>query len=149
MNTESSLSGHWTDDQLISHLYTVGLGDGHLESCLECRNRFTAMQVRRKAIESCEVADVSLEFLAAQRRAVYSRLSQPVRLWSSSQIRGWASAVATLLVIVSGLFVYENSHRRQIANEQLSDAQLALEVSQSVQDDEPQSTAPLQALFDE
>ena len=150
MSIEPTMSGHWTDDQLISHLYGVGLETGHLDNCPDCQNRFAAMQLRRKSMESSEVADeISSDFLAAQRRAVYARLSEPVRLWSTWQVRRWASGVATVLVIVSGLLVYENSHRRQLANDQVSDAQLALEVSESVQNDEPTSTAPLQALFDE
>ncbi len=151
MNVKSSMSGHWTDDQLISHLYGNGLENRHLDSCPECQNRLAAMQSRRTAIESSEVAEdqVPVEFLAAQRRAVYARISEPVRLWPVWQVRRWASVMATILMIVSGLFLYENNHRRQIAEDQVSDAQLALEVSQSVQNEEPQPTAPLQGLFDE
>ena len=151
MNAESSTSGHWIDDQLIAHLYSGCSGDGHLDNCLKCRGRLTAMQLRRKSIESGEnfAEEVPVEFFAAQRRAIYARLSEPVRLWPAWPVRRWASAGATILVIVSGLFVYENSHRRHVPEDQVSDAQLALEVSESVQNEEPQPTAPLQGLFDE
>ncbi len=31
MNIESNLSGHWTDEQLIEHLYGIGPAGKHIE----------------------------------------------------------------------------------------------------------------------
>jgi hypothetical protein len=44
---------------------------------------------------------------------------------------------------------YEQKHQRDLANDRVSDAQLAQDVSRMAQDSEPQPTAPLQALFEE
>ena len=64
-------------------------------------------------------------------------------------MRRWASAAATLLVLGGGLMVYEEHHEQAVMNDKISDAQLAAQVSSMALDSEPQSTAPLQALFEE
>ena len=54
MNIESKLSGHWTDDQLIAHLYGVGPDDGHLHDCRDCQSRLSVIEGRQKALRSSE-----------------------------------------------------------------------------------------------
>ena len=71
-------SAHWTDEQLIDHLYGVGPADGHLDQCELCRDRLTALEVRRQQVSMAE--PVSDDFLAAQRRAIYARLSEAASL---------------------------------------------------------------------
>ena len=151
----SKVIGHWTDDQLIAHLYGVGPEDGHLRACSRCQERLSAMEGERAAIERSTPgrAEVNSAFLAAQRREIYARMTQPERWWSGTSLQRWASAAATLLVLGGGLVVYEQ-HQGQGAlnnkvNDKISDAQLAAQVSSMTQESEPSSTAPLQALFQE
>ena len=144
---ESKVSGHWTDDELLAHLYGVGPKDGHLRECSACQMRLSAMEDHREGLERTQY--VSSEFLAAQRRQIYTKIARPVRWWSGVNLRRLASTAATLLVLGGGLMVYEEHHEQQLNKESVSDAQLAAEVSSMTQDSEPTSTAPLQALFDE
>ncbi len=150
MHIESKLSGHWTDDQLIAHLYSVGPGDGHMNVCGECQARLKAMQQRRTAIDRHTSADedVTFEFLAAQRRSIYAKAAAPVRWWSMLPARRWVPVVAMTTLLAGSVFLYE-ANQHHYTNEQLTDAQLAQQVSQMAADPEPQPTAPLQALFEE
>lgn len=148
---QSKVSGHWTDDQLVAHLYGVGPGNEHLEECDVCRNRLAAMRGQRQTLEEAWPSgwDAGAEFLAAQRRRIYIRIAQPSHWWAGNQLRRWVSAAATLLVLGGGLVLYEEHRGQTVVNDQISDAQLAEQVSSMAQDAEPQPTAPLEALFQE
>jgi hypothetical protein len=143
MRIESTQSGHWTDDQLIDHLYGLGPNDGHLSNCGECSTRLQTMQARRRQVSADEV--VSDSFLAAQRRSIYARLSKPQRWWHEFSMMKVAAAAAMVLVLGGTAAVYEN-HQRELA-ESRADAQLAQDVSQMSFESEPQATAPLKGLF--
>lgn len=147
---ESEMPGHWTDDELIAHLYGVGPEGDHLRECRACQARLSAMQSHRETVERIpsKQADVSSEFLAAQRRQIYAKIAEPVRWWSGTHMRRLTSAAATLLVLGGGLMVFEEHHEQQLMNDRVTDAQLAEQVSNMAQDSEPVSTAPLQALFE-
>jgi anti-sigma factor RsiW len=145
---ESKLSGHWTNEQLIEHLYGVA-ADQHLDACPDCQARLSSMQARRQAVETnSSEDDASFEVLAAQRRRIYARLSEPRPFWSDARLRRWASAAAMIAVLGGGFLVYED-HKQQVMDNKISDAQLAQEVSSMAQESEPQPTAPLQVLFEE
>jgi hypothetical protein len=151
MNIASKVSGHWTDEQLVEHIYGVGPQDGHLESCLECQGRLAAFRQHRQAVERSAGGDgVTFDFLAAQRRNIYARLTAPTLWWSRLGMRRWATAAAAAVALTGGIVVYENSQQQSLeAHNNISDAQLAQEISQIASDSEPQPIAPLQALFEE
>lgn len=151
MNIESKVSGHWTDEQLIAHLYGVGPNDGHVEECRDCQVRLIAMQSQRQAAERASSSeDVSFEFLAAQRRRIYEKITVPTPgWWPAMQVRRWVAGTAGLLVVAGGLLLIENRGRPPVASNNISDAQLAQDVSRMAEDPEPPATAPLQALFEE
>jgi hypothetical protein len=151
MNIESKLSGHWTDEQLIGHIYGIGPADGHLEQCSKCKERLSAMQRRRQIVEtaSSDLYEKDIHFWAAQRRNVYERLSRPEPWWSQGTIRRWASAAATILVLAGGVFFYQENQKKHWTENQISDVQLAQEVSSMSQDSGSPATAPLEALFEE
>ncbi len=142
------MSVHLSDEQLIAHLYGVEPEDTHLESCEECHARLFQMQANRATAEAGLEEAVGFDFLAAQRRKIYARLSDRSGWWSGAHVRRWASAGATVLVLGGGLLLYEE-RRQQATENRVSDAQLAQQVSSMAQDFEPQPTAPLQALFEE
>jgi hypothetical protein len=149
MKTLSKVSGHWTDEQLIASLYDVGPENGHLSECADCRQRLSLLKANRQALqrEAASIDEVDFAFLAAQRRRIYARLEEPVRLWWRLPVRRWVSAAATVVALGSGLVVFEQ-YRQELAQNKISDAQLALEVSRMSQDLEAQPVAPLQGLFE-
>ncbi len=150
MSIKSKLSGHWTDEQLIAHLYGVGPDDNHIKECRGCQTRLSAMEANRRTMDRNEVSEeAGFDFLAAQRRRIYARLTEPTHWWSNFEVKRWLSATAALLVAGGGLFLYQQNHAQQLMDNKVSDVQLAQEVSRMVQDSEPQPTAPLQGLFDE
>jgi predicted anti-sigma-YlaC factor YlaD len=151
MNIESNLSGHWTDEQLIEHLYGIGPEDEHLESCIYCRDRLSSLMAARRANESeAPAADqIPFDLLAAQRRTVYARIEREQHGNFALRMRRWAAAGAMVALLGGGTFLYQQRQRTQEAQSKVTDAQLAQEVSQMAQDSEPASTAPLQGLFDE
>lgn len=150
MSIESKLSGHWTDEQLVEHLYGVGPGDGHLDACAACRAKLTDMQACRGVAELNPLADesVSQDFLMAQRRAIYARISAPARWYAGVAFKRWASAAAMLLVLGGSVFVYQERQRPAADTDRLTDVELARDVSRMSQDSEGLPTAPLQALFE-
>lgn len=148
MNIVSAQSAHWTDEQLMDHLYGVGPAGSHLPECRQCQSRLSAMALRRQHVSVDE--PVGEELLAAQRRAIYARLSQPHRWWHDLRLSSLFSlrhvaAAAMVIVLGSSAAVYEK-HRKDLA-EFRADAQLATEVSQMSFESEPPATAPLQGLF--
>lgn len=149
MSMKSMPSGHWTDDQLIEYIYGVGPDDAHLGVCGDCRARLSKMEALRGALNVAVDKEVSHEFLAAQRRSIYARITQPIYWWQHFRLRRWASALATGGLLAAGLVYYENLPRQNELRDQISDAQLAQEVSSMAQDPEPTPTAPLQGLFEE
>jgi hypothetical protein len=143
MRIESAKSEHWTDDQLIDHLYGVGPADGHFEQCADCRARFAAIEARRRQPVVEESVDDS--FLATQRRAIYARLGKPRRWWHAFTIQRLAAAAAMFIVLAGSATLYQ-SHRREL-DESRADAQLAQDVSRMSFESEPLATAPLKGLF--
>jgi hypothetical protein len=153
MNIESNLSGHWTDEQMIQYLYGIGPEEHHIEACACCRDRLADMVAARRIVDS-EASwqeQVPFDVLAAQRRSIYSQIAQSPSWRLNLPVRRWAAGAAMVLLLGSGVAMYEHSQQHQIAQNQskLSDAQLAQEVSQVAQNSEPSPTAPLEGLFDE
>jgi hypothetical protein len=134
---------------LIASLYGIGPNNSHLDECAPCRERLSALSANRQALEreAGNDSEVSFAFLAAQRREIYAGLLEPARLWQRFSVRRWASAAITVLVLGSGFAVFEQ-HQRESAKNQISDVQLAQEMSSVSQDLEAQPVAPLQGLFD-
>ncbi len=148
---------HWTDDQLIAHLYGVGPDNQqHLNVCGDCKTRLSRMQSVR---QNWTAEEVSPDLLAAQRRSIYGRLTKSETWFAETWFaetwfaalhwRRWASAGAVSLLLGAGVVWYQEHETQQIYDDTLSDAQLAQDVSTMAQNTEAQPTAPLQALFEE
>jgi hypothetical protein len=141
---------HWTDEQIIASLYGVGPENGHLERCENCSLRRSSFVANSRAADAARLGDegVSFEFLAAQRQAIYEKLETPSVWKSVLGWRRWAPVALTLCLLAAGAAVYDGRHMHHVARTQLSDAQLALEVSRMSQDWEAQPAAPLEGLFE-
>jgi hypothetical protein len=151
MSIESKLSGHWTDEEMIGYLYGVGPENGHLEHCADCQVRLSAMQTQRQTLESATADNdsVSFDFLAAQRRAIYQRLEQPVRWWSVAYVRRLAAGLAAAVVLSGSAYMYQQNRSMEMARERAEDAKLLQEVTaMASMDSGAQSTEPLQGLFE-
>ncbi len=137
---------HWTDEQLLAHLYGVGPEDGHPNDCSACGQRITEMLANRQSIEALRGTheDVTFELLARQRRAIYAGLGRKRSVFAMGR---WASALAMVAFVAGAIIVIEE--RQQADNRQISDAQLVEEVSQMAQDPTPTAVAPIEGLFQE
>ncbi len=118
MRPGSSLTDvHWTDEQIIASLYDVGPENGHLDRCPDCNRRRSILVANRRASEMVRAVDegVSFEFLAAQRRAVYEKLTAPSVWKSMLGWRRWAPITLTLALLAGGAAIYEERHMQQLA----------------------------------
>jgi anti-sigma factor RsiW len=134
---------HWSDDELIGHLYGVGPEDGHLEQCQECAQRWQVLVgVRQQALKAPPMSE---ELLAGQRQAIYGRLA------ASSPKRGWLpfapAAIAAAAVILLAVVLY-----RPVPTPApglgIPDAELYADVYSIVQSNEPLAVEPMHALFE-
>jgi hypothetical protein len=149
------LSHHLSDDELLDRIY--GLGENglpHLRECEECSSRFQALERRRAEIATASSTAneaVSNEVLAAQRRAIYSRLGQA----PAARLHWAPAALAVAFLLVTGVFLarphLENRPVRSpdaASGVELRDEQLFSDLYSMEQSDEPRATAPLHALFE-
>jgi hypothetical protein len=149
------MTPHCTDDELIDYLYGIGFEREHADSCPECQQRLSAMRAQRAAIEAVHSDAPGFDFMAAQRRAIYARLSRPERWWSAMHWSRWAPATLAVVVLGGGVAIYQESQspashlQQQAMHSKVSDAQLAAEVSSMADESDPQPAAPLEAFFQE
>ena len=129
---------HWTDDDLLDHLYGLKQDDAHLAECSSCSERAGKLAMdHAKATQSPELPR---EFLAEQRRNIHRRLGEPVH---SSRRFVWATSLAILFVLMIGLTFLRTKH------ETYSDDQFYSDVSAIVQNPAPQAVQPIESLIDE
>jgi hypothetical protein len=86
--------------------------------------------------------DVSPEFLAAQRRAIYRRLGEPRHRFSLR----WAFSLAMVVLVLAGGLTFERRHSSAAS---ISDEQLFSDLSAMEQRTEPQAIQPIHSLFEE
>jgi predicted anti-sigma-YlaC factor YlaD len=133
------MSQHWTEEQLLEHLYGLRNADEHLTSCPECSSRFAQMSTSRKgATEPPEIPD---DFLAAQRRRIHERIGSPLRSWRPLR---WAVPLMAVFAIVFGLTIYHS-----MPTPQSHDDQFFSEISTMAQTPTPKAVQPIEALVDE
>lgn len=142
-------STHLNDQELLDRLYGLAEQGDHLASCSDCSTRWEEMRARKA--ELAAAPEVSTDFLAAQRRAIYARLGERPR----SNYR-WVSAVAAAGLIVGVLFVNrpvaplpDTKTQIHYAPSDAADAQLFAEVYSMRDSTESRAAAPIRALFEE
>jgi predicted anti-sigma-YlaC factor YlaD len=130
-------ASHWTEDDLLNRLYGLpNAGEDHLAACPECRARLEELRVRRQAMT--QPPDVPHDFLAAQRRAIYSRLEH-----SRNPLLKWGPAFAATVVLATGFLAY-----RHEPTPVKSDEAVIAEIYSMEQSAEPAVAQPIQALFE-
>jgi len=142
------MKGHLNHDELLECLYGIGRREAyaHLLECKECAGRYAACERRRS--EAVAPVEVSSDFLAAQRRAIYAQLQEPPR----SQAK-WAPALAAGLLLALGLFlgwpsVNPPERPAPAVKAEISDEQLFSDVYSIEESIEPRAAAPIQRLFE-
>jgi predicted anti-sigma-YlaC factor YlaD len=131
---------HWTEIDFEHALYGLKDRDQHVEQCAECRGQLERLFEQRRA--ATVEPDVSREFLEAQRRSIYQRLSEPRRHWAWR----WALSAAALLALALGLTLERS---RPPVQPTISDEQLFSDLSRIQQSAEPKAIQPLHSLFEE
>jgi hypothetical protein len=144
---------HLNDDELIGLLYGLGEGEGHLEQCSECGERWNAMRraLGMARIESAKTMEISGRRLAAQRLQILERLERP----TGSSAWRWVPVAAAASLLAAGLFFKQSSSVPQQAPSAATavnaeaDAELFTDVYSMERDIEPKAAAPIRALFEE
>jgi hypothetical protein len=132
---------HWTEIDFQNWLYGIKDEDQHLVACADCSAEKERLRVERRQLTA--EPEVSADFLAAQRRTIYSRLEEsPARNWAAWQ---WVLSTAMLLAIVVGLTI-PRWHKTAPA---ISDDQLFRDLSAMEQSAEPKAIAPMHDLFEQ
>lgn len=146
------MSEHLTRDELIQRLYGMDTGASHLEGCPECGARYQALEARRAELTAPE--EIPADVLAAQRRAIYSRMGE-----KPNGFHAWVPALATAALLALGLYVYQpvaHPHQKIAARKviavpkvDMGDAQLFSEAVSMELTAEPRAVAPMHGLFEE
>jgi hypothetical protein len=138
---------HWTNDELLDHLYGLGPEDGHEKECAECQQRIVAMQSRRAG--RADEPWVPEEFLRTQRESITRQLAVvegPKRVW-------WrAPAWAALMVAVAVALSWPQPDGQNLSarnNAAVQDSGMYLEIYQTISSEEPRALAPMHSLFEE
>ena len=127
---------HWTEDELLEHMYGLKDADAHFTSCAACRER--ALEVSAARQTAVQAPDVSDEFLAAQRRRIYERLRSPLHRWHP--LRWAVSAVATLALLLALTFYRDKPAAPS------RDDQFFAELSSLAQTPAPRAVQPIESL---
>lgn len=132
---------HWSERDFKQWLYGLKEEDSHLHDCSQCRAELDRLRLTRQRVVA--PPEVSNEFLDAQRRTIYNRLTHAARNFAPLR---WALSVAMLLVLVAGLTLprFRNSPVTLTNDEQLFSDLAAIE-----QTDEPKAIQPLHKLFED
>jgi hypothetical protein len=142
---------HLSDDVLLDALYGLTEIGSAVRECPSCAARWTEMNQQRARL--AQAVDVSSDFLAAQRREIYERLSRPEPR-TAFLVPRWAAVLSVVCVIAIGLFWFrapKAGGRAELGTE-VSDTQLFADVSEvySLEESfEPAAAAPIRALFEE
>lgn len=146
MRNEMNRARHWSDDELLLHLYGVGPEEGHAAQCPECVERLERMRLHRQGAPE---EQVSPYFLTRQRQAILEKTRTAVHA-------GWrwrvASGMAVVTVLVGGSMYFQfRPEARPAGPEKLViyDKQLFADVSSLAEKDEPAVSGPMHELFED
>jgi hypothetical protein len=131
---------HWTEIDFQNWLYGLKEQDPHVVECPECSGELERLKRERGRITA--EPEVSHEFLAAQRRAVYGRLEE--RPHNRIAMR-WVLSAGMLLMMLSGFTIQRWLRPAQ----SISDEQLFSDLAAMDQRTEPTAIQPIHGLFEQ
>lgn len=134
---------HWTRKDAIEHLYGIGPDAVHLDECADCRSMTAELEAQRR--RSAAEPEISPEFLAAQRRAIYRKLGREPRQ-RSRLAPAFVVAFLVLIALLVGRNTWFGSPAPLVTS---SDSQLFSEIYALEQDSEPQAAQTVKAMFEE
>ncbi len=143
---------HWTEDDFLHWLYAPDIEPrrdlGHLKECESCRARTEQMlAIRREAVTP---PALSRDFLAAQRRSIYSRLGGETGADGGRTFaRRWAIALGTLICTVGLILTALHPRNTETAVVTRSDEKLFSDLASIEQSNEPRAIRPIHNLFQE
>jgi len=139
------MNDHLTHDDLIALAY--GIGDSsHVKTCGPCQERLAAIEQLRR--NSTGDVPISFEAMAAQRRAVLARISEPAQ----TRLPWVPALVAAGLLMVVAIAYRPGSGPSPAAksvDDVWSDDSLLVEIHSIEQADVPRAVAPIRGLFDD
>ena len=127
---------HWSNDDVLEHLYGLKAADGHFNSCADCAARVQEAAALRARVTT--PPDISHEFLAAQRRRIHERLEFPLRTWHPWR---WAVPFVAMLAVALSLTLW-----RSPARSHSEDDRFFAEIEAVAQNPTPRAVQPLEAL---
>ena len=135
---------HWTEDDFRNWLYGLKDADSHLATCAACQAESQRLAgVRRRWTADLEIAP---DFLAAQRRAIYDRVTQPRQYRTAMR---WTASLATVVLLLGLSVAYLRPNRAPQPIYTHADEQLFRDLSRIEQTSEPLAIQPMHNLFEE
>jgi len=134
--------GHWTSDEMIDLLYGLKKRDRHLEECEQCARQWKALLERHA--QHAAAPSLPSEFLAAQRRSIYTRLG---RVPQHAGRVLWAPAIAAAACVFA-VVAFLAHPKPSPPPVDAADAQFLSEVYSMEQSAEPRAAEPIHALFE-
>jgi hypothetical protein len=134
---------HLNENVLLDAIYGIATQDAeaHLRVCPECSTRLSDC----KQMRATSSGELSNQFLAAQRRAIYQRIEA-----KPSRARVWAPVLAAACALTVGVFVYHpGTEPKPVVNPEVNDSQLFTDVFSMEQSLEPSATASVRVMFEE
>lgn len=138
---------HWSEEEMLDHLYGVGPDDDHLSICAACDGQLQALAARRRTVVSNGEPAVDGAFLLRQRTAVMDRIERSNRSFISwKAVTAFAGATAMVL----GFLVYQPQRTKPLVAQTVgSDTQFFSEIYSEVEQTEPRALKPMRRLFEE
>jgi anti-sigma factor RsiW len=144
----ASAAPHWTDEELLDHLYGLDPEDSerlrHLAQCEDCLHRAEQWHATRRQVTAAP--EISGSFLAAQRAEIYRRIEE-------RRPRSWfaplAPAIATLALLVIAIFLYQPAPTPAPREVAITDSEFFSQVYDDVYRTEPKGLDTIHGLFEE
>ena len=135
---------HWGEQEFTRWMVGLQEEDEHARACPRCQAELARLLAVRKSVTA--ESEVSPEFLAAQRRSIYSRLHEPARHWMRMRIWAPVSAGVVLAAIGVALMLPRAAQQPLVSD---SDQKFFTEISSMEQSSEPRAIQPIRNLFEE
>jgi hypothetical protein len=136
---------HWGEQDFTRWMFGLKEEDEHVRVCPQCQSEVVRLTSIRAGITA--EPEVSHEFLAAQRRAIYTRLHEPSNRWMRARVWAPISAGVALAAVGVALMLPPKPAHQPLLNE--SDQKFFTEIGSIEQSAEPRAIQPIHNMFEE